>query len=176
MFFHLPLAIPWHPVPICERLVRCDVDAKLVEDAIHISVSSDASEAMRKRHAKRIQRRGIGGPDACIRFHPDRFIRNVELHREIFVVPRSDPALVSSTSLLQETGAIMLDSDDDEFAIAHQHCEDRDKIEQLRTELELHEAKKRHYADLFEFENASKAWQLAQDTRSKLDTLLFHSQ
>lgn len=87
---------------------------------------------------------------------PDRFLRNLELHRDVLAVPPTEPQLQDAERAIRKTGAIFLDSAETEFGIARRHCSDDVAI------------------DEFEFQAAADTRDKEYDVRALLDTLLLH--
>ncbi|MEO1529478.1 MAG: hypothetical protein AAFX06_28990 [Planctomycetota bacterium] len=145
--FHLPLDVPWNPKFIRDELTRRGIDAELAGFDIHIALSSARCKEWRDRHRDAIEFRLAKGlpdrPNLAIRHYPNRFLRNVELRRDVLRIPPHEAALILAQASVLDLGGILLDSIETEFEIALLHSKSkdalfafRDRIEQLRTEKE----------------------------------------
>lgn len=165
---------------MCDALASRGVDATVVDNEIHVTISSGTCDAWRAYHADRIARwrtarRGFVGPHAAIRHLPDRFLRNLELHLDVFAVPLTEPQLKLIEHSIREFGAVSLDSNEVEFGIAYRHCTDHQSIDGLRTEIERLKQWKDALVEDQEFAAAAGARDREYEVRSQLDTLLFHA-
>lgn len=179
MFFHIPPSIQWEPVPLCAELNRREIDATVVRSEIHLTFSSESCDQLRRRHANRIVRRrkllnGKEGPQVSIRYFPDRFIRNLELLRDPFTVPSTEPGLLAVKGAISEMGGIYLASAETECEIAHQHSSNHAAIADFRCEIERLEEKKQEYIEQQNFQAAADTRDVEDGVRAQLDTMLFH--
>ena len=180
MFFHLEPTIRWNVVPVHEYLIRCGLEATIVNGNVHVEVNTESCEAYRQHHAKRIARRraargAANEPHLAVRYFPDRFVRNLEFFEQPFMVPPFEPAAMHIRHAIQQINAFAIDTLETEFEIAYRHCTDREKVRQFCDRIQRCEDEKRIAVDDLDFITASAARACADEIRVKLDALLLDS-
>lgn len=179
MFFYLPPFIRWQPEQLCTDLALHQLDATVDANEVHLTLSSDSCDAWRERHTKLLTRRertalNIGGPHVSIRYFPERFLRNLQLIRNVFKVPPTEPQLKLAEDLILKTGATSIDSADTEFAIAYGLCTDHKAIDGFRSEIEYLMREKERFIEQQDFQAAAGARDREYGVRAQLDSLLLH--
>ncbi len=181
MFFHLASAAQWNVNALHENLIRRGLDAMIVSGSVHIEVNTDCCYALRQYHAKRIERRRAAGrvdtePHLAIRYFPDRFVRNLELYRDPFMVPESEPAVAHAIEAINEWDVVSIDSLETEFELAYRNCAAKDAVCLLCDQIRKCEQNKRSAVDHQNFLAAKGEYDRANELRAQLDILLFRHQ
>ena len=107
----------------------------IINGNVHIEVNTDRCYALRQYHAKRIARRRAAGradtePHLAIRYYPDRFVRNLEIYRDPYMVPASEPAVAHAIDGINDWDVVIIDSLETEFGIAYRNCTDTEVVSQ----------------------------------------------
>ena len=180
MYFHLPPSVLWNAHALCAELIHRQIEATVKEGEVHLSLPSDYCEARNKYYAKRSERRGRPSPGKSIphvyiRYLPNRFMRNLELHLDRHMTPASSPIGPAVDSICQ-MGATHLDSIGTEVEIARRRCSDHAAITEFRLEIERLVYLKLRYVEELDFHRATAIRDAEDECRDKFDNLLFHGQ
>ncbi|MCC9603369.1 UvrB/UvrC motif-containing protein [Stieleria sp. JC731] len=177
-YFHLPLHIDWNVEFVLGELTRRQIDAALAGSEIHITLSSERCQAWREKHQSKLDRRIAKGlprrPQLAIRHFPNRFLRNIELDRDVFGAPWSEEHVILTQASILDLGATLLDSLDTELDIALSHSKRPAEISEFRKRIESLIAEKEQHIEALDFEPAAAARDREMEVRDELETFLLH--
>lgn len=178
-YFHLPPHIDWNPEFVLRELLRRKIDAALVGKEIHVTLSSAACEAWRRQHQSQLDRRIAKGlpsrPNMAIRHYPNRFLRNIELDRDVFGAPRSEEHVILAQAAILDLGARLLDSLDTEFGIVTSQFEEATEMASFRERIEFQIADKEKHIATHDFVSAAAARDGELKVRDELEAFLLRA-
>lgn len=176
VYFHLPPHIDWNAEFVLGELLRRKIDAALVGPEIHVRLSSDVCEDWRRQHQSKLDRRIADGlpsrPHMAIRYFANRFLRNIELDRDVFGAPRSEQHVILAQAAILDHGATLLDSLDTEFGIVTSQFKQAAELASFRERIEHQIAEKEKRIDTHDFVSAAAARDGELKVRDELEAFL----
>ncbi len=167
--YHVLTNDTWDAKFIADSLCRQDLDARIFGDSVRVTLPSAQRFSM---FGKLVQKLFPARPlYITISFHPEHFIRNVQLEYAFNKIPIESLCFEKITNAMFERGYLV----EDDREIAARYCPESDELPELFDRLEQLQIQKEESVLNRDFENAVTARDEAKMIEKKIETMLFET-